>query len=70
MVERISFTGGPDTARHVLRNSAANLAQTSLELGGKSPVVVFADADINSVANAVVAGVFAAAGKAVFPVLV
>ena len=63
MVERISFTGGPDTARHVLRNSAANLAQTSLELGGKSPVVVFADADINSVANAVVAGVFAACGQ-------
>ena len=63
LVERISFTGGPDTARHVLRHSAANLAQTSLELGGKSPVVVFDDAHIESAANAVVAGVFAACGQ-------
>ena len=63
LVERISFTGGADTARHIVRNSAANLAQVSLELGGKSPVVVFADVDVESVANAVIAGVFAACGQ-------
>ncbi|MGB3071176.1 MAG: aldehyde dehydrogenase [Ottowia sp.] len=63
LVARIAFTGGPGTARHVLRNSAENLASTSLELGGKSPVVVFDDADLDSVANAVVAGVFAATGQ-------
>jgi acyl-CoA reductase-like NAD-dependent aldehyde dehydrogenase len=63
LVSRIAFTGGPETARHVLRNSAANLAVTSLELGGKSPIVVFADADIESAANAVVAGIFAATGQ-------
>jgi (Z)-2-((N-methylformamido)methylene)-5-hydroxybutyrolactone dehydrogenase len=63
LVSRIAFTGGPDTARHILRNSANNLAVTSLELGGKSPVVVFDDAGIESTANAVVAGIFAAAGQ-------
>ncbi|WP_119388436.1 aldehyde dehydrogenase [Taklimakanibacter lacteus] len=63
LVSRIAFTGGPETARHVLRNSAANLAVTSLELGGKSPIVVFSDADIDSAANAVVAGIFAATGQ-------
>ncbi len=46
-----------------MRNSAENLAYTSLELGGKSPVVVFADADLDSAANAMVAGIFAATGQ-------
>ncbi|MEP7047547.1 MAG: aldehyde dehydrogenase family protein, partial [Ilumatobacteraceae bacterium] len=46
-----------------VRNSAENLASTSLELGGKSPFVVFADADLESAANAQVAGIFAAAGQ-------
>lgn len=62
-VARVAFTGGPATARDVVRNTAANLAYTTLELGGKSPVVVFADADLDSAANAVVAGIFAAAGQ-------
>jgi aldehyde dehydrogenase (NAD+) len=44
-IAHIAFTGGPETARHVVRNSADNLASTSLELGGKSPFVVFEDAD-------------------------
>src|SRR5699024_7773030 len=51
------------TARHILRNSAENLAHTTLELGGKSPVVVFDDADLDSAANAIVAGIFAASGQ-------
>lgn len=62
-VAHIAFTGGPATAAHVIRNSAENLASTSLELGGKSPFVVFADADLDSAANAQVAGVFAASGQ-------
>lgn len=62
-VDHIAFTGGPGTARAILRNSAENLASTSLELGGKSPFVVFADADLDSAANAQVAGIFAAAGQ-------
>lgn len=62
-IAHVAFTGGPETARHVIRNSAENLASTSLELGGKSPFIVFADADLESAANAQVAGVFAAAGQ-------
>ncbi|MGV2166036.1 aldehyde dehydrogenase [Agrobacterium sp. 16-172Ci] len=62
-VAHIAFTGGPDTARHIVRNSAENLASTSLELGGKSPILVFADADLESAANAQVAGIFAATGQ-------
>jgi aldehyde dehydrogenase (NAD+)/betaine-aldehyde dehydrogenase len=63
LVARVAFTGGPETARHIVRNTAENLAYTTLELGGKSPVVVFADADLDSVANAIVAGIFAASGQ-------
>ncbi|MDQ1196130.1 aldehyde dehydrogenase [Agrobacterium sp. SORGH_AS 787] len=62
-VAHIAFTGGPETARHIVRNSAENLASTSLELGGKSPILVFADADLESAANAQVAGIFAATGQ-------
>ncbi|PXX50525.1 aldehyde dehydrogenase [Aquitalea magnusonii] len=63
LVARIAFTGGPETARHIVRNSAENLAYTTLELGGKSPVLVFDDVDVDSVSNAIVAGIFAASGQ-------
>lgn len=62
-VAHIAFTGGPETARHVVRGSAENLASTSLELGGKSPFIVFEDADLDSAANAQVSGIFAATGQ-------
>jgi aldehyde dehydrogenase (NAD+) len=62
-VDHIAFTGGPETARHIVRNSADNLASTSLELGGKSPFIVFEDADIESAINAQVSGIFAATGQ-------
>ncbi|MBX3567490.1 MAG: aldehyde dehydrogenase [Rhizobiaceae bacterium] len=62
-VAHVAFTGGPAAARQVVRNSAENLASTSLELGGKSPFIVFADADLESAANAQVAGIFAATGQ-------
>ena len=63
LVDHIAFTGGPETARAVVRGSAENLASTSLELGGKSPFIVFADADLDSAANAQVSGIFAATGQ-------
>jgi aldehyde dehydrogenase (NAD+)/betaine-aldehyde dehydrogenase len=63
LVARVAFTGGPSTARQIVHNTAENLAFTSLELGGKAPVVVFRDADIDSAANAIVAGIFAASGQ-------
>ena len=63
LVDRISFTGGPETARHVIRNSAHNFAQVSLELGGKSPVMVFEDADLESAVNGVLLSIFSASGQ-------
>lgn len=62
-IDHIAFTGGPETARHVVRGSAENLASTSLELGGKSPFIVFEDADLDSAVNAQIAGIFAATGQ-------
>jgi len=63
LVQRISFTGGPAAARQVLYNSAENFAQVSLELGGKSPFIVFDDADIESAVNGSIAGIFGATGQ-------
>ena len=63
LVERIAFTGGPETARHIIRNSAENLSQVSLELGGKSPVAVFEDADQENAINGITAGIFGASGQ-------
>ncbi|RQR27038.1 aldehyde dehydrogenase [Burkholderia sp. Bp9142] len=62
-VDKVAFTGGPETARHIVRNTASNLAKVSLELGGKSPFIVFADTDIQSAVNAQVAAIFAASGQ-------
>ena len=62
-VDRIAFTGGPETARHVVRNSAENFAVTTLELGGKSPILVFQDADLDSAANGLIAANFGASGQ-------
>ncbi|MFP3334720.1 aldehyde dehydrogenase family protein, partial [Pseudomonas sp. SIMBA_064] len=44
LVRKIAFTGGAATARHVVRSIAENFAKLSLELGGKSPNIIFADA--------------------------
>ena len=63
LVERIAFTGGPETARHIVKNSSHNLSQVSLELGGKSPVVVFDDADQENALNGITAGIFGASGQ-------
>lgn len=62
-IDRIAFTGGPETARHVVRNSAENFAVTSLELGGKSPIIVFEDANLVSAVNGLIAGNFGASGQ-------
>ena len=63
LVARISFTGGPGSARHIIHNSAENFAQVSLELGGKSPFIVFDDADLESAVNGSIAGIFGASGQ-------
>jgi (Z)-2-((N-methylformamido)methylene)-5-hydroxybutyrolactone dehydrogenase len=63
LVEKIAFTGGPETAKHIVKNSAENLSQVSLELGGKSPVVVFNDAEQENALNGITAGIFGASGQ-------
>ncbi len=63
LVEKIAFTGGPETARHIIKNSSYNLSQVSLELGGKSPVAVFDDADQENALNGITAGIFGASGQ-------
>ncbi len=62
-VSKVAFTGGADTARHVIANTANNFAPVSLELGGKSPLVIFDDADLEGAVNGAVAGNFGASGQ-------
>ena len=50
-VRRISFTGSPETGRHIGRAAATNLVPFTAELGGKGPFVVFADADLEAAAQ-------------------
>ena len=63
LIERVAFTGGPETAKHIVKNSAENLSQVSLELGGKSPVVVLNDAEQENALNGITAGIFGASGQ-------
>ncbi|MFI5611100.1 aldehyde dehydrogenase [Amycolatopsis sp. NPDC051903] len=62
-VDKVAFTGSTATGRAVARAAADNLVKVTLELGGKSPQVVFPDADLEAAANGIVAGVFAATGQ-------
>ena len=63
LVARVAFTGGPKAAAQVVRNTANNFAAVSLELGGKSPFIVFDDANLESAVNGSVAGIFGASGQ-------
>ncbi len=63
LVSRISFTGGPRSAQSIIRNSSENFAEVSLELGGKSPFIVFDDANLESAVNGSIAGIFGATGQ-------
>jgi aldehyde dehydrogenase (NAD+) len=62
-VDRVSFTGSTPTGISVMQDAASHLAPVSLELGGKSPNIVFADADLDAAVNGVVAGVFGSSGQ-------
>lgn len=62
-IGKISFTGGSATGRMIARNAGENLIPLSLELGGKSPNIIFADADLEKAATAAAAGVFGGAGQ-------
>src|SRR5262249_24683562 len=62
-VDKIAFTGSTATGRAVAHAAAENLSKVTLELGGKSPQVVFPDADLRAAANGLVAGGVAANGQ-------
>ncbi len=62
-VDKVAFTGSTSTGRAVAVAAAGNLNRVTLELGGKSPQVVFPDADLDAAANGLVAGIFAATGQ-------
>ena len=62
-VPLISFTGESSTGQLIFANAAPHLKGLSMELGGKSPAVVFADADLDAAVNATIFGVFSLNGE-------
>jgi acyl-CoA reductase-like NAD-dependent aldehyde dehydrogenase len=62
-VERIAFTGGPEAGRMINEKAARHMKRVTLELGGKSPNIVFDDADLDEAVKGAVAGIFAASGQ-------
>jgi 5-carboxymethyl-2-hydroxymuconic-semialdehyde dehydrogenase len=62
-VALISFTGSTDTGRRIMRSAARHLKGLSMELGGKSPVIVFSDADLEAAIDSVLFGVFSLNGE-------
>ncbi|GAA0936195.1 aldehyde dehydrogenase [Pseudonocardia zijingensis] len=62
-VDKIAFTGSSATGAKVAQAAVSNFNRVTLELGGKSPQIVFPDADLDAAANGLVAGVFAATGQ-------
>ena len=62
-VDKLSFTGSHVTGQHIVRASAGNLKRLSLELGGKSPNIVFADADLDAAVPGAAMAVFANSGQ-------
>jgi acyl-CoA reductase-like NAD-dependent aldehyde dehydrogenase len=62
-VDKVSFTGGTTTGRRIVRHAAGNLKKLSMECGGKSPFVLFADANLEKALAAVTYAAFAYAGQ-------
>jgi len=62
-VAKVAFTGGTEAGRAIARSVGGRLGQVTLELGGKSPNIVFADADLDAAEAGVLAGIFAAGGQ-------
>ncbi|OWT60196.1 aldehyde dehydrogenase [Candidimonas nitroreducens] len=63
LVRKISFTGSDTTGRVINQQAASQLKHMSLELGGKSPNIVFDDADLDQAAQGAISGIFSATGQ-------
>lgn len=57
-VDKVAFTGSTEVGKEIIRMSAGNLKRVSLELGGKSPHIIFADADLDAAAKSAFMGIF------------
>jgi phenylacetaldehyde dehydrogenase len=57
-VDKVAFTGSTEVGRKIMAAAQGNIKKVSLELGGKSPMVVFADADLDLAVKAVASGIF------------
>ncbi len=62
-IDKVVFTGGTDTGRGIMKAAASNIKNLSLELGGKSPVIVFDDADFETAIDYVLLGAFLTQGE-------
>jgi len=62
-VARVAFTGGDEGGKRVYLAAADSFKRVSLELGGKSPHIIFDDADMEKAANGVITGIFSAGGQ-------
>jgi len=62
-VDKISFTGSPEVGREIQRAAAETFKRTTLELGGKSPQIVFADADVGAAIGSTAIGLFVNQGQ-------
>ncbi|MFG1266079.1 aldehyde dehydrogenase [Xanthobacter aminoxidans] len=62
-VDKIAFTGSTDVGKAIAKSAADNLTGVLLELGGKSPNIVFDDCDPAAAANGIISGIFAASGQ-------
>jgi len=62
-VDKVSFTGGPEVARIIASAAAQNLKPTTMELGGKSPHIIFDDANLTGAIPGALAGIFGASGQ-------
>ena len=62
-VSKVAFTGSDITGSHIYQAAAKHMKHVTMELGGKSPNLVFADADIDNAVKGVVSGIFAATGQ-------
>ena len=63
LVRKVAFTGSDRTGAHLYSTAARDIKRVSLELGGKSPNIVFADANLDNAVKGAVAGIFAATGQ-------
>ena len=62
-MRKISFTGSTATGTGIMKAAAGGIKRVSLELGGKSPNIVFEDADLDAAVNGAISGIFAATGQ-------